>query len=114
MGLEEARKWLMNLPGVGPKSAAVILNFGFDKPAFPVDTHVFRVTKRLGLIPEKTTREKAHKILEEMTPEELMFEFHINLIKHGRTTCKSLTPECSRCPLTNICDYFKKNKGPKK
>jgi len=107
--LKEAKKWLMDLPGVGPKSSAVILNFDFDKNAFPVDTHVYRVTQRLGLIPSKTNREKAHQILEKQVPSERMYEFHINLIKHGRTVCKARKPICSECSLTDICKY-----GPKK
>ncbi|OUJ19408.1 EndoIII-related endonuclease Nth [Methanonatronarchaeum thermophilum] len=107
--LKEAKKWLMNLPGIGPKSSAVILNFDFDKNAFPVDTHVYRVTQRLGLIPNKTNREKAHQILEKQVPSERMYEFHINLIKHGRTVCKARKPICSECSLTDICGYEPKN-----
>lgn len=114
MNLKKAKKWLTQLPGIGPKSAAVILNFQFDKEAFPVDTHVFRVSKRLGLIPEKSTREKAHVLMEELVPGERMFEVHINLIKHGREVCKAPTPLCSECFLTGICDYFQEEKGPKK
>lgn len=108
MELEEARNWLRDLPGIGPKSAAVVLNFSFDRPALPVDTHVFRVSKRLGLIPEDTTREKAHRILEAKVPDERMHEFHINLIKHGREICVAPVPRCSKCFLTEVCDYYKK------
>lgn len=114
MSLDEARDWLMELPGVGPKSAAIVLNFQFDKEAFPVDTHVFRVSKRLGLIPDETTRERAHILLEEMVPGERMFEVHVNLIRHGREVCRAPTPACSSCFMTDICDYFKEGKGPKK
>ncbi|KXA96630.1 hypothetical protein AKJ38_02935 [candidate division MSBL1 archaeon SCGC-AAA259I14] len=114
MSLEEARKWLLDLPGIGPKSAAVVLNFQFEKAAFPVDTHVFRVSKRLGLIPEESTREKAHSLMEELVPDERMYEVHINLIKHGRRICKAPTPVCSNCFLTKVCDYFQENRGPRK
>lgn len=114
MSLEEARKWLLDLPGVGPKSAAVVLNFQFEKAAFPVDTHVFRVSKRLGLIPEESTREKAHSLMEELVPDERMYEVHINLIKHGRRVCKAPKPVCSNCFLTKACDYFQENGGPRK
>ncbi|OKY77229.1 MAG: EndoIII-related endonuclease Nth [Candidatus Methanohalarchaeum thermophilum] len=114
MPVKEAKKWLMQLPGVGPKSAAVILNFDFNKPTFPVDTHVFRVSKRIGLIPEKVNRKKAHDILENKTPREAMEDFHLNLIKHGREICKAPTPTCSNCFLTDLCDYYINDKGPKK
>lgn len=114
MDLEEAREWLTQLPGIGLKSAAVLLNFQFKKPAFPVDTHVFRVSKRLGLIPEKTTRDKAHSLMEELVPDGKMYEVHINLIRHGREVCKAPKPVCSNCFLTEICDYFQKENGPRK
>lgn len=112
--LDEAREWLTELPGIGPKSAAIILNFRFEKAAFPVDTHVFRVSKRLGLIPEKSTREKAHKLMEGLVPEDRMYEVHVNLIRHGREVCKAPTPVCSECSLTKVCDYFQEDRGPKK
>ncbi len=114
MELDQARKWLLQLPGVGPKSAAVILNFDFDKKAFPVDTHVHRVTRRIGLIPEETNRDKAHDLLEEIVPPERMYEFHVNLIRHGRKVCKAPTPICSECNLTDICRYRKKQKNKEK
>lgn len=111
MDLEEAKDWLTALPGVGPKSAAVVLNFTFGKAAFPVDTHVFRVSKRLGLIPENATRESAHDLLEEATPEDRVYEFHINLIKHGREVCKAPTPHCTDCFLSEKCSYFQEFRG---
>lgn len=111
--LDEAKDWLTDLPGVGPKSAAVVLNFTFEKAAFPVDTHVFRVTKRLGLIPSDATRESAHPVLEEATPDDRVYEFHINLIRHGREVCHARTPHCSDCPLTDICEYYAGD-GPRK
>lgn len=107
LGLEEARDWLLELPGVGPKSAAVILNFSFEKPAFPVDTHVFRVSKRLGLI-QDVGREGAHEILERKVPAERMYGFHLNLIRHGRKVCKARKPRCGECFLTGLCGYYKK------
>ncbi|MFB6077150.1 MAG: endonuclease III, partial [Candidatus Nanohaloarchaea archaeon] len=104
--LEEAKDWLTGLPGVGPKSAAVVLNFTFSKAAFPVDTHVFRVSKRLGLIPADATRESAHDVLEQATPDDRIYEFHINLIRHGRTVCKAPTPHCTDCTLRGICEWY--------
>jgi endonuclease-3 len=104
--VEEAREWLLNIPGVGPKTAAIVLLFALGMPAFPVDTHVHRVTRRLGLIPEKTSREKAHELLEELVPAELYYPFHLNLIEHGRAVCHARNPECDRCVLQDHCAYY--------
>ena len=106
MEIEEARKWLTSIKGVGPKTAAIVLCFAFGKPAFPVDTHVHRVTKRLGLIGSKTTREQAHTVLEELLPVKIYYPFHMNLIAHGRQVCKSQQPRCEVCVLREHCDYF--------
>jgi endonuclease-3 len=106
MEIEEARKWLTSIKGVGPKTAAIVLCFALGKPAFPVDTHVHRVTKRLGLIGPKTTRERAHTMLEELLPVEIYYPFHLNLIAHGRQVCKSQQPHCEVCILQEHCDYF--------
>lgn len=105
MSTEEARRWLTDLPGVGPKTAAIVLCFALGKAAFPVDTHVHRVSLRLGLIPEGTSREKAHSILEDIVPEEHYYTFHLNLIAHGRAICHARNPECERCPLLEDCDH---------
>ena len=107
MSTEEARQWLTDLPGVGPKTAAIVLCFALGKPAFPVDTHVHRVSGRLGLIPENASREKAHDILEDIVPEDIYYPFHLNLIAHGRTICHSRNPACDRCVLRADCDYYK-------
>jgi len=104
--LEEARAWLLAIPGVGPKTAAIVLLFALGMPAFPVDTHVHRVTRRLGLIPEKTSREKAHVLLEQIVPPEIYYPFHLNLIEHGRAVCHARGPECARCVLRDQCAYF--------
>lgn len=106
MSTEAARAWLTELPGVGPKTAAIVLCFALGKPAFPVDTHVHRVTQRLGLIPTGTSREKAHDVLEDIVPEQVYYPFHLNLIAHGRAICHSRTPECQSCVLCEDCDYF--------
>ncbi|MGD2105278.1 MAG: endonuclease III [Anaerolineae bacterium] len=103
---EDARQWLTDLPGVGPKTAAIVLCFALGKPAFPVDTHVHRVTGRLGLIPKGTNRAKAHDVLQDIVPEELYYSFHLNLIAHGRAVCHSRKPECERCILQADCDYY--------
>ncbi|HEY4691157.1 MAG TPA: endonuclease III [Anaerolineae bacterium] len=106
MSLGEARRWLMSIEGVGPKTAAIVLLFSLDRPAFPVDTHVHRVTGRLGLIPPKTNAENAHRILEELVPPELYLPFHLNVIAHGRQVCHARKPQCERCVLRRLCRYY--------
>jgi len=111
LGVEEARAWLLDIPGVGPKTAAIVLLFALGKPAFPVDTHVHRVTRRLGLIPPKTSREKAHELLEHLVPPELYYVFHLNVIAHGRAVCHARNPECERCVLRDRCAYYQERSG---
>jgi endonuclease-3 len=106
MPLDEARKWLTSLKGIGPKTAAIVLLFACGHEAFPVDTHIYRVTRRLGLVPWKATREKAHQILEELLPAEIYYQFHINLIEHGRRVCKAPKPLCTACVLKDLCLYY--------
>jgi endonuclease-3 len=110
--LEEARSWLTSLDGVGPKTAAIVLLFSFNRPAFPVDTHVHRVSKRLGLIPPKTSREKAHPLLEKLLPPETYYSFHLNLIQHGREICHARSPKCEQCPLLDLCPHGKALETP--
>ena len=105
--VDEAKQWLMSLDGVGPKTAAIVLLFSLNRPAFPVDTHVHRVTTRLGLIPEGTTAEKAHTLLEASVPSNWYYAFHLNLIAHGRAVCKAQRPKCEICLLQKHCEYFK-------
>jgi endonuclease-3 len=105
--VEEARAWLLGLPGVGPKTAAIVLLFALGRPAFPVDTHVHRLSQRLGLIPEKTSREKAHDLLEALVPPELYYAFHLNLIAHGRAVCHARNPDHERCVLREECAYYR-------
>ena len=107
MSVEDAKKWLTSFNGIGPKTAAIILLFSLDMPAFPVDTHVHRVSKRLGLIGEKVSREKAHEILEKLVPPEIYYTFHLNLIRHGREVCKARKPKCESCVLNDLCDYYR-------
>ncbi len=104
--LEEARAWLTNLDGVGPKTAAIVLCFAFNRPAFPVDTHIHRVGRRIGFLPDGISAEKAHPVMEAMIPAGDYYAFHLNLIRHGREICRARRPECERCPLTGHCDYY--------
>ncbi|MBE0610409.1 MAG: endonuclease III, partial [Dehalococcoidia bacterium] len=99
MPLEEARAWLRALPGVGPKTAACVLLFSLGRPALPVDTHVERVSKRLGLIPAKATADQAHDLLEALVDPADYYPFHMLLIKHGRRICAARKPDCPRCPI---------------
>jgi len=100
---EEIERYLVSLPGVGPKTAACVLVFSMGRNAFPVDTHVHRITRRLGLIPEKATAEQAHRLLQPGIAPELRYEFHMQLIKHGREVCKAARPLCSECVLFDLC-----------
>jgi len=102
----EAKAWLTSLDGVGPKTASIVLLFALGKPAFPVDTHIHRVTGRLGLIPSGTSADKAHEILEELVPPEWYHSFHLNVIEHGRQVCKAQRPRCEQCGLQAHCVYF--------
>jgi len=105
LGLEEAREYLLSLPGVGPKTASVVLLFGFGFETMPVDTHVNRVTRRLGLVPASASIAEAQRILEEITPPGKYFSFHLNLIRHGRRRCRAKSPLCDGCELAEVCDY---------
>ncbi|OGO04367.1 MAG: hypothetical protein A2Y73_02415 [Chloroflexi bacterium RBG_13_56_8] len=103
---DEARKYLTSFRGVGPKTAACVLLFSLNKPALPVDTHVLRVARRLGLIPEKVSAEKANILLEDLLPEEAYYPFHLIVIQHGRTICHARSPRCEICPVAQDCDYY--------
>lgn len=106
MSTDEARHWLIQFNGVGPKTAAIVLQFSLGKPAFPVDTHIYRVTGRLGIRPEKMNAEKAHEFLAELLPPETYYPAHLNLIRLGREICQARKPDCPLCPLQEICDYY--------
>lgn len=105
MPTPEARQFLLSLPGIGPKCAAIVLCFALGRPVIPVDTHVFRVSWRLGLIPKSLGEAKAHDALERLVPEPLVYRFHVALIRHGRAICKAQNPRCSQCPLREGCAY---------
>jgi endonuclease III len=106
--VEQAMHWLMDLPGVGLKTATLVLLFNFRKPVLPVDTHVHRVTQRMGLISDKTSAEKAHTILLDFLPKEpqVLFNFHKHFFWHGQKVCQWKKPLCEKCPLTGLCDDY--------
>jgi endonuclease-3 len=103
MGVEEARGILLGLKGVGLKTANCVLAFGCGRAVFPVDTHILRITKRLGLVPAQATAEKAHGLLAELVPEGMAIPLHLNLIRYGREICKAPRPRCSRCLFPELC-----------
>jgi endonuclease III len=100
-----ARAFLAEFPGVGPKTIACVLLFACGHPAFPVDTHIHRVTTRLGLLPAGCTAERAHAVLEPLIPPSRVYAAHVNLIRHGRTVCRSRLPDCQHCCLRTLCPY---------
>lgn len=106
---KEVREWLLQFKGVGPKTAAIVMQFSLDMPAFPVDTHVHRITGRLGLRPEKMNAEKAHDHMEELLPPETYYTAHLNIIRLGREICQARKPNCPACPLEDLCDYRAEN-----
>ena len=103
---EEAREWLLRFKGVGPKTAAIVLCFSLGKPAFPVDTHIYRVAGRLGLRDLKINAEKTHRYLETVFPPEMYHAAHLNLIRLGREICHPQKPECPVCPLNSLCQAY--------
>lgn len=106
MPLPEAKAWLRRLPGVGPKTAACVLLFSLGRPALPVDTHIYRVVRRLGLIDSRVSAEKAHELLEALVPPEDIYPFHVNLIAHGRRVCKAQRPRCLMCLFREGCPAY--------
>ncbi len=102
---QEAHDWLLQFKGVGPKTAAIVLQFALDMPAFPVDTHIYRVTGRIGLRPENMSAEKAHQHLAGLFPPETYYAAHLNIIRLGREVCQARRTACEECPLLRLCDY---------
>jgi endonuclease-3 len=106
---QEAKDWLTKFKGVGPKTAAIVLQFSLGIPAFPVDTHVHRVTGRIGLRPAKMTAEQAHEYFEDLLPPDSYYAAHLNIIRLGREICQARKANCPKCPLQKICDYYAEN-----
>jgi endonuclease-3 len=106
LGKDAAMQYLLSLPGVGPKTASVVLLFAYGLPFLPVDTHVYRVSRRLGLVAEDVKLEKAQTILEKIVPVEKYLSFHLNMIKHGRLICRARGPKHEECALRPYCDCY--------
>lgn len=104
--LEEANQFLASFKGVGPKTVACTLLFAHNRPVFPIDTHIFRIARRLGLIPWKGSDEEAHQLMGKMIPKGRYYEAHINLIRHGRRICRPRDPLCEQCCLVDYCEYY--------
>lgn len=105
--IPEARAWLQALPGVGPKTASCVLLFSLGRPVLPVDTHVYRVSRRLGLIDSGVSPARAHQLLEELVPAEAIYQFHLNVLAHGRGVCRAQRPRCHECVLREGCVHGK-------
>jgi endonuclease-3 len=103
---QTAMDWLQDFKGVGPKTASIVLLFSLNKPAFPVDTHVHRVSGRLGLRPEKMGADQAHQHLAEQFPPDSYYAAHLNIIRLGREICSARKPKCEQCPLIALCEYY--------
>lgn len=110
-GLPQAGAWLRKLPGVGPKTAACVLLFSLGMPALPVDTHVFRVARRLGLFHPGVSAERAHEILQGLVPASRVYEFHVQMVEHGREVCKAQRPRCGSCVLGGLCPSDMEKRG---
>jgi endonuclease-3 len=102
---EEAVDYLSQFRGIGPKTIACTLLFACRKEVFPLDTHIFRILRRVGLVPQKCTDGRAHEIMNAVVPHGKFYSFHVNLIRHGRTLCRPRDPLCERCPIVEYCDY---------
>jgi endonuclease-3 len=104
--IEEAAQFLTSFKGVGPKTAACTLLFACNRALFPLDTHIFRIARRLELIPERCSDEEAHRLMGGMIPPRRYYEVHINLIRHGRTVCRPHNPLCEQCCIVDYCGYY--------
>lgn len=111
LSTDEALQWLLDLPGVGLKTATLVLLFCFGKAVLPVDTHLHRVSGRLGLIGPKVSAEKAHAELLALLPADahVLYNFHIAMLRHGQKVCVWKNPRCAQCPLTDVCNYYQEN-----
>jgi endonuclease-3 len=108
---DQAYDWLLQFKGVGPKTASIVLQFSLNKPAFPVDTHIYRISGRLGLRPPKMNADSAHQHLASLFHPDTYYAVHLNIIRLGREICKARNPQCERCPLQDICPFYQQLKN---
>jgi len=109
--VKQAQRYLTSIKGIGHKSAAIVLLFCFGKPVFPVDTHVHRVSHRLGLVSPKNSREHTQRTWEMLAPAETYYSLHLNLIRHGRKVCIAAKPHCAVCVLQPHCDKYQSDRS---
>jgi endonuclease-3 len=102
---EEARNFLQSFRGIGPKTVACTLLFACHKEIFPLDTHIFRVLRRMGILPARITDIKAHRLLDRLVPKGKFYSLHVNLIRLGRKICRPQEPLCQQCPVLEYCDF---------
>lgn len=102
---KDAAAYLLKFRGIGPKTIACTLLFACRKDVFPLDTHIFRILRRVGLIPQKCTDARAHQIMDAVVPRGKFYSLHVNLVRHGRTLCRPRDPLCEKCPIVEYCDY---------
>ena len=112
--LEDARTWLLRFKGVGRKTAAIVLQFSLNRPAFPVDTHIYRVTGRLGVRPPAINVDQTHLLMERIVDPRDFYAGHLNLIRLGREICHARKPNCPLCPVNDLCAYFANSNEVKK
>lgn len=112
--LHEARAKLMALPGIGTKTADVVLNFVAQRPIMPVDTHITRISKRIGLVPHKAKYDEIREAIEASIPEEQIFTIHVSLIFFGRKVCRARDPQCPTCPVAQLCPKLIERKKARK
>jgi endonuclease-3 len=111
--LEDAREWLLKFKGVGRKTAAIVLQFSLNRPAFPVDTHIYRVSGRLGVRPPTHNVVQTHLLMEQIVDPGDFYAGHLNLIRLGREICHARKPDCPHCPVNDLCAYFANNNDSK-
>jgi endonuclease-3 len=111
--LEDAREWLLKFKGVGRKTAAIVLQFSLNRPAFPVDTHIYRVSGRLGVRPPTHNVDQTHLLMEQIVDAGNFYAGHLNLIRLGREVCHARKPDCPHCPVNDLCAYFANNNESK-
>ncbi len=111
LSTEEAEAWLTSIKGIGHKTASIVLLFCFNRPTFPVDTHVSRVSRRLGIVPERASTRQIRAVWEHLVPAEWYYPLHLNLIRHGRQICKARRPQCARCVVQDVCDFYREQEA---